>query len=58
VEQPRDEATGDYEYDEAHDRAVTGPVGHPEAGRPAPVPAGRRRPEPDGDMTYDEAHGF
>jgi hypothetical protein len=51
------DTAGDYEYDEAHEPAV---VGHarPEKRRPAPAPAERRPPEPDGDMGYDEAHDF
>ena len=53
-----DDATGDYEYDQAHEQPGGGPHGH-YAQRPStPAPTPRRTPEPDGDMSYDEAHDF
>lgn len=57
VEQRDDRTSGDYEYDEAHER-LAGEHSHPEARRAAPAPAGRPPPERDGDMSYDEAHDF
>jgi len=56
-EQP-DDSSGDYEYDQAHERPDGGQRGHSAQGRSSPAPAGRRPPEPDGDMSYDEAHDF
>lgn len=55
VDQRPDGSSGDYEYDEAHERPAGG---RPPAGRVAPAPAGHRPPEQDGDMSYDEAHDF
>jgi hypothetical protein len=56
VDQRPDDATGDYEYDEAHERPAGESRGHTAQARPAPAPA--ERWEPDGDMGYDEAHNF
>ena len=58
VHQQRDDSSGDYEYDQAHEQPAGGPRGHAPQGRSSPAPAGRRPPEPDGDMSYDEAHDF
>ncbi len=57
VEQ-RPDASGDYEYDQAHEQRGSGPHAHPAERRVAPAPAPRRPSEPDGDMSYDEAHDF
>jgi hypothetical protein len=57
VDPRADAASGDYEYDLAHER--TG--GAPPARRPVEhlsLPPDRRRVEPDQDFSYDEAHGF
>jgi hypothetical protein len=56
AQQRPDDAPADYEYDEAHDRSAhEAPVHVPQV-RPAQAPEGRW--EADGDMGYDEAHGF
>lgn len=52
------DTSGDYEYDQAHEQPAGGQHVHPVEGRPAPAPAGRRPTEPDGDMSYDDAHDF
>jgi hypothetical protein len=57
MDQRPGESSGDYEYDEAHERLAGGHP-HPDARRAAPAPAGRPPPERDGDMSYDEAHDF
>jgi len=57
VEQRPPDTGGDYEYDEAHERSAGG-HGRPPDGRPAPAPPGGPSSEPDGDMSYDEAHDF
>ena len=57
VEQRRTDTGGDYEYDEAHEQSGRAPY-RPAESRPAPAPAGRPPREPDGDMSYDEAHDF
>ena len=51
------DAAGDFEYDEAHERAA-GVPGRPAERRPGPAPTARPPSEPDGDMSYDEAHDF
>ena len=58
VPQQQDDSSGDYAYDQAHERTAGGPRRRPAPDRSAPAPAGRRPPEPDGDMSYDEAHDF
>src|SRR5689334_8802965 len=49
VDQRPDDASGDYEYDQAHEHPAAGPHGHYAQGPSGPVPAARRPPEPDGD---------
>jgi hypothetical protein len=58
VQQRPDEASGDYEYDLAHE-AVAGRrrATRQPAGRPGLAPTGQAA-EPDQDMSYDEAHDF
>jgi hypothetical protein len=60
VDQRQDErsdgGSGDYEYDQAHEKLPGGEGAHRGSDRPAPAPAGPS--EPDGDMSYDEAHDF
>ena len=58
VHQQQESSSGDYEYDQAHEQPAGGPRGHATQGRSGPAPAGRRPPEPDGDMSYDDAHDF
>lgn len=58
VHPQQDDSSGDYEYDQAHEQTDGAPRAHAAQGRPSPPPAGRRPPEPDGDMSYDEAHQF
>lgn len=56
MEQRSADTAGDYEYDEAHEQSAGGSH-RPAEGRPA-APTRRPPSEPDGDMSYDEAHDF
>jgi len=56
-EQRPDDVSGDYGYDEAHERSTGVPHEHLVA-RSVPGPARRPPSDRDGDMSYDEAHDF
>ncbi len=59
MHQRREDPSGDYEYDLAHEQ-TSGGGGAPEerrGERPGPAPA-HREVESDADMGYDEAHDF
>lgn len=56
MQERREDLSGDYGYDMAHDQ--TGGRGSgPEERRPSPAPVGHEV-EYDRDMSYDEAHDF
>ena len=56
MQERREDFSGDYGYDMAHDQ--TGGRGSgPEERRPSPAPVGHEV-EYDRDMSYDEAHDF
>jgi hypothetical protein len=60
VEQRREDLSGDYEYDMAHERSSDRESAREDqrGARPGPAPAGREVESDDQDMSYDEAHDF